>query len=80
MNLLYEADRLNGSANSNRRSELNSPKKLTHLDLPEPIKRMAKMAAARRGVSVSAYVAALVEAEAKTTGVAGLVRQDEVAS
>ena len=57
-----------------------SKRSLTHIDLSPPIKRMAKMAAAQRGLSLSTYLSALVETDARRTGVANLVLPDGVTS
>ena len=55
-------------------------KSLTRLYLPESIKRMARMAAAQRGLSLSTYLSALVETDARRTGVANLVLPGGVTS
>ena len=53
-------------------------KSQTYLALPEEIRRMAGMSAARMGKSLSAYVADLVRKDADNTGIAKLVEQGEV--
>ena len=50
---------------------------ITYLNLPDEVRRMAGMAAARKGVSVSAYMAGLVEADCEKSGIAALVAADK---
>ena len=45
----------------------------TYLNLPDRVGRMARMAAARAGVSLSEYVTGLVTGDAQETGIADLV-------
>ena len=45
----------------------------THLLLPERVRRMAGMAAARTGQTLSDYISSLIVADAEATGVATLV-------
>ncbi len=56
-------------------------KTLTYVTLAPSVKRQAKMAAARLGISLSDYVGRLIEADAKATGLADLVadKQEESA-
>ena len=57
--------------------------KPTYLNMPDHVGRMARMAAARRGVSLSEYVTGLVTKDAQETGIADLVvpdRQREAAT
>jgi hypothetical protein len=49
---------------------------LTSLNLPEAVRRLARTAAARRGLSMSQYVADLVERDCRANGVAALVERD----
>lgn len=51
--------------------------KITHLYLDERTRRLARMAAAQRGLSLSRYVTRLVEADAEETGVAELAIEQE---
>jgi len=53
---------------------MNKQKNATYLEFPQAIRRMAKMAAARKGISMSEYVADLVAQDAKETGIANLVK------
>lgn len=48
----------------------------TYLTLPESIRRMAGMASARTGKSLSEYVSELVLIDCRSTGVASLVVTD----
>ena len=50
--------------------------KPTYLNLPVQVARMAKMAAARAGVSLSEYIAHLITKDASETGIADLVVPD----
>ena len=47
--------------------------KPTYLNLPDRVGRMARMAAAKMGVSLSEYVTGLVIRDAQETGIADLV-------
>ena len=49
----------------------------THLLLPDRVRRMAGMAAARQGKSLSEYVAGLIEADAKETGIDALIGENQ---
>ncbi len=49
----------------------------TFLNLPAATKRMARMAAARRGLTMSQYIADLVTRDCVASGVAGLVETTE---
>jgi hypothetical protein len=51
----------------------NDSKSLTYLNLSPHAKRLAKMQAARRGLSLSGYVEALIHQDAERNGLAGLV-------
>ena len=48
----------------------------TYLTLPAVVARMAKMEAARRGTTVSDYIADLVREDCQRTGVADLAVND----
>jgi hypothetical protein len=50
-----------------------SEKSMTYLTLPEEVRRMAGMAAAREGKSLSGYVAEVVLEHCRRSGVAALV-------
>lgn len=50
---------------------------LTYLNLAEPIRRMAKMAAALNATSLSEYIARVIEADCRRSGIAGLVGDDD---
>lgn len=52
---------------------MNDPKSLTYLNLTPAAKRLAKMAAARSGISLSEYVEHLIGEDAQRTGLADLV-------
>jgi len=45
----------------------------TYLTLPALVTRMAKMAAAHKGESLSEYIAALIEQDCQESGIAALV-------
>ena len=47
--------------------------KPTYLNLPDRVGRMARMAAAKAGTSLSEYVTGLVSRDAQETGIADLV-------
>ena len=49
----------------------------THLLLPERVRRMAGMAAARKGQTLSEYVAELIAANAKKTGIDALMNNQQ---
>ena len=55
---------------------MNKKKNATYLEFPDAIRKMAKMGAARKGLSVSKYVTDLVARDAKKTGIAALVADD----
>ena len=55
---------------------MTTKKCMTYLALPDKVRRMAGMAAARKGASVSAYVAGLVEADCDKSGIADLLADD----
>jgi hypothetical protein len=42
--------------------------KVTHLTLPDPMRQLAAMRAAQAGLSLSDYVARIIEADAERTG------------
>lgn len=50
----------------------------THLTLDHAVKRLAKMAAARQGLSLSAYISMLIRADAEETGLSKLLNEEEV--
>lgn len=52
---------------------MHKSKNATYLEFPDAIRKMAKMGAARAGVSMSKYVADLVARNAQETGIAALV-------
>lgn len=55
-----------------------SEKTTMYLNLPDEVRRMARMAAARAGKSLSEYVTNLIIGDARETGIAALVeRSDE---
>ena len=49
----------------------------TYLNLPVQVARMARMAAARAGVSLSEYVTGLVARDAQESGIADLLGGDQ---
>lgn len=53
-------------------------KKPTYLNLPDDVRRMAGMAAAKMGMGLSEYVAFLITQDCKQNGVADLVAHKEV--
>ena len=57
-----------------------SDRKPTFVVLPDDVRRMAGMAAARAGLSLSEYVAELIRKDADDTGIARLVEAEEVTS
>jgi len=51
----------------------NENKALTYIKLSDQARRLAKMAAASNGVSLSSYVERLINADAQRSGLADLV-------
>lgn len=52
----------------------------TYLAIPEDVRRMAGMAAARAGQSLSEYIADLIRKDSDETGIATLVKGKEVSN
>ena len=50
---------------------------MTYLALPDAIRRMAGMAAARKGLSVSTYVAELIHDNCERSGIANLLADQD---